>query len=165
MSWFYRKVVRPVLFNFDSEDIHNRTLQFLGRLSRTRLGLDCLESFYGMPELPVTVFGLRFPNPVGLAAGMDKLADAVPAWAALGFGFTELGGVTWHAQAGNPAPRMFRAIPDEALVNRMGFNNPGAEALAARLAQWKASGLWPDHQVGMNLGKSKVTPLEGAALD
>src|SRR5262249_28586094 len=104
-----------MLFSFDSEDIHNRTLGLLGRLSSSRLGLDCLESFYGMPELPVSLWNLHFPNPVGLAAGMDKIAQAVPAWAALGFGFSELGGVTWHPQPGNAAPRMFRIVPDEAL--------------------------------------------------
>jgi dihydroorotate dehydrogenase len=108
---------------------------------------------------------LRFPNPVGLAAGMDKEAAAVPAWAAMGFGFTELGAATWLAQPGNPSPRLFRAIAEEAIVNRMGFNNPGAELLAQRLAAGRATGRWPDHPVGMNLGKSKVTPLEKAAED
>jgi dihydroorotate dehydrogenase len=111
------------------------------------------------------LFGLTFPNPVGLAAGMDKFAAAVPAWAALGFGFTELGGVTWHPQPGNPAPRLFRAKADRALINRMGFNNPGAEAMAVKLAQWRASGQWPRHPVGINLGKSKITPLDQAAED
>lgn len=165
MSWFYRQVIRPVLFNYDSEEIHDVTLANLARLSRTRLGLECIESFYGMAHLPVELFGLRFPNPVGVAAGMDKQGAAVPAWAAFGFGFSELGGVTWHAQPGNPQPRMFRAVRDEALVNRMGFNNGGAEALAERLAYWKESGFWPKHPVGINLGKSKITPLEDAPTD
>jgi dihydroorotate dehydrogenase len=165
MSWFYRQVVRPVLFNYDSEDIHNATLSNLGRMSQSRLGLDLIESFYGMAELPVQVFGLNFPNPVGIAAGMDKQGVAVPAWAAFGFGFSELGGVTWHPQPGNEQPRMFRAIPDEALINRMGFNNGGAEALAERLSFWKQSSLWPRHPVGINLGKSKITPIERAAED
>src|SRR5262245_41285240 len=96
---------------------------------------------------------------------MDKHAAAVPVWKALGFGFTELGGVTWHPQAGNPAPRMFRAVADEALINRMGFNNPGAEALAERLAEWHRLDRWPKHPVGINLGKSKVTPMEKAPED
>jgi dihydroorotate dehydrogenase len=104
-------------------------------------------------------------NPIGLAAGMDKFAAAVPAWEKLGFGFSELGGVTWLAQPGNPEPRMFRVVADEAIVNRMGFNNPGAEALAKKLAEWKKRGRWPDHPVGINLGKSKITPLEKAAGD
>ena len=86
-------------------------------------------------------------------------------WAALGFGFSELGAVTWRAQPGNPAPRLFRIVADEAIINRMGFNNPGAEAVADRLAAWRAQGRWPKHPVGINLGKSKDTPLEKAAED
>jgi dihydroorotate dehydrogenase len=124
-----------------------------------------MQSWFGAPSLPITAFGLNFTNPVGLAAGMDKNAEALPAWAALGFGFTELGAVTWHPQPGNPPPRVFRAVPDEAIVNRMGFNNAGAEAVANTLAQWRRSHQWPAHPVGMNLGKSKVTPLESAAQD
>jgi dihydroorotate dehydrogenase len=89
----------------------------------------------------------------------------VPAWASLGFGFSELGGVTWHPQEGNPPPRMFRAIADGALVNRMGFNNPGARAMAERLAAWRRAGRWPHHPVGINLGKSKITLLQNAAED
>ena len=84
----------------------------------------------------------------------------MPGWAALGFGFAELGGVTWHAQPGNPRPRMFRAIADEGVINRMGFNNSGAEAVAEKLSDWKKSGHWPAHPVGINLGKSKITPLQ-----
>src|SRR5271170_6608197 len=122
-------------------------------------------AFCGAPALPVKLFGLHFPNPVGLAAGMDKWGRAVPAWQALGFGFSELGGVTWHAQPGNPAPRMFRAVADGAIVNRMGFNNSGAEAVAQKLMKWKNSGRWPNHPVGINLGKSKITPLEDATDD
>jgi len=165
MSWFYRHLVRPVLFTQDAETVHNRTMAGLNRVSRNELFCDAMQSFFGSPNLPVELFGLRFPNPVGLAAGMDKHAAALPAWAAMGFGFSELGGVTWHSQPGNPAPRIFRALADHAIVNRMGFNNPGAAALAERLAEWRASGRWPDHPVGMNLGKSKVTPLDQAADD
>jgi len=165
MSWFYRAVVRPLLFARDSEEVHNFTLRALEYVSRRAVLCEALEAACGTPGLPVEVFGLRFPNPVGLAAGMDKHATAVPAWEALGFGFSELGGVTWHAQPGNPAPRLFRAMADGALVNRMGFNNPGAEALALKLEQWRASGRWPKHPVGINLGKSKTTPLDRAAED
>jgi dihydroorotate dehydrogenase len=96
---------------------------------------------------------------------MDKQGVAVPTWRALGFGFSELGGVTWHAQPGNPQPRMFRVIAEEGLINRMGFNNGGAPALAQRLADWRARGLWPAHPVGINLGKSKITPLAEAVDD
>jgi dihydroorotate dehydrogenase len=165
MSWFYRTLIRPALFAQDSEEIHNRTLSALGWASRHENVCEALAAFYAAPALPVEVFGLQFPNPVGLAAGMDKHSAAAPIWPSLGFGFSELGGVTWHAQPGNPAPRMFRAVPDEALINRMGFNNPGAEALAQRLANWRALGRWPAHPVGINLGKSKITPLEKAAED
>src|SRR5437660_7299177 len=165
MSWFYRNVVRPVLFSLDSEEIHNRTLKTLGRVSRHEVFCDTLASFYRAPGMPVELFGLQFPNPVGLAAGMDKHAAAVPIWEALGFGFVELGGVTWHPQPGNPAPRLFRAVADEALINRMGFNNPGAVAIAAKLTEWRSLGFWPKHPVGINLGKSKITPLDRAAED
>lgn len=165
MSWLYRNLVRPILFTQDSEAIHNRTLASLGTITQFPLLSRGLESIYQAPELPVKLFGLHFPNPVGLAAGMDKKAQAVPIWEKLGFGFCELGGVTWHPQPGNPYPRMFRAIEEEALINRMGFNNPGAEAVAESLARWKSMRLWPIHPVGINLGKSKITPLEKAAED
>src|ERR1051325_10568957 len=165
MSWCYRHFVRPVLFTQDAEAIHERTMRALGWAGRRELVCDAMQSFLGAPELPIELFGLRFPKPVGLAAGMDKQAAAVPVWAAMGFGFSELGAATWHAQPGNPSPRLFRAIREEAIVNRMGFNNPGAEALAQTLASWRAAGRWPNHPVGMNLGKSKITPLEKAAED
>lgn len=165
MSWLHKKLIRPLLFRQDSETAHNQAVHSLARASHSRFALGIVRKIYGSPALPTEVFGLKFPNPVGLAAGMDKHADAVPGWAALGFGFAELGGVTWHAQDGNPKPRMFRAIPDEAVINRMGFNNAGAEAIAQKLANWRKSGLWPAHPIGINLGKSKITPLEKAAED
>jgi dihydroorotate dehydrogenase len=165
VSWLYRTLIRPLLFAQDSEAIHDRTLEALAWASRHDAVCDCLESVLGAPALPVDVFGLRFPNPVGLAAGMDKKAEAVPAWESLGFGFVELGGVTWHPQPGNPAPRLFRAVAEKALINRMGFNNPGAEAFACTLAQWKTIHRWPRHPIGINLGKSKITPIESAAED
>ena len=123
------------------------------------------DACYGAPDLPVSLAGVKFPNPVGLAAGMDKAAAAVPMWERLGFGFAELGGVTRHAQTGNDTPRMFRAVADRALVNRMGFNNPGAEAMAEALRDWRKREQWPMHPIGINLGKSKVTPLKEAADD
>lgn len=165
MSWFYRNAIRPILFAQDAETVHKRTIGMLNWVGRNELVCDAMRSFLAAPELPVELFGLRFPNPVGLAAGMDKNAEALPAWAAMGFGFTELGAATWHAQPGNPEPRLFRAISEEAIVNRMGFNNLGAETIAERLVEWKRSGRWPNHPVGMNLGKSKITPLEKAAED
>lgn len=165
MSWFYRRLLRPALFTEDAETIHGRTLHGLNWVSRHPLACEALGAFLGAPALSSELFGLRFPNPIGLAAGMDKLGEAVPAWAALGFGFSELGGVTWHAQPGNPPPRVFRAIAGEAIVNRMGFNNDGAVALVQTLTDWRARGVWPGHPVGINLGKSKVTPIDEAATD
>lgn len=165
MSWLYRRLLRPAFFTEDAETIHGRTLHGLNWVSRHPLAGEALGSFLAAPALPIKLFGLRFPNPIGLAAGMDKLGEAVPAWAALGFGFSELGGVTWHAQPGNPPPRVFRAVADKAIVNRMGFNNDGAVALAHSLTDWRARGVWPGHPVGINLGKSKVTPLDQAAAD
>lgn len=165
MSWFYRRFVRPVLFERDSESIHDWTIQRLSWISRNRILCEAAASFFEPPGMPVHLFGLSFPNPVGLAAGMDKYAAALPAWAALGFGFSELGGVTWHPQPGNPPPRLFRAVADGALINRMGFNNPGAEAMAKALAEWHTAESWPNHPAGINLGKSKATPLDQAAED
>lgn len=165
MSWCYRFFLRPWLFAQDSERVHNRTLRALAFASRHKTICKSFGGIFRPAKLPVSAFGLHFPNPVGLAAGMDKQAAAVPVWDALGFGFSELGGVTWHQQDGNPAPRMFRAVPDRALINRMGFNNPGAEKMAERLAQWRKSGRWPNHPVGINLGKSKITPLTEAAQE
>ena len=165
MGWLHKKILRPLLFQQDSERAHNFVVTQLARASKNKFTCDLIGKLYGSPEFPTEVFGLKFPNPVGLAAGMDKHAAAVPGWLALGFGFCELGGVTWHAQPGNPQPRMFRAIPDEAVINRMGFNNSGAEAVAQKLTEWKISGRWPNHPVGINLGKSKITPLENAAED
>ena len=166
MSWWYRNLVRPVLFTQDAESIHNRAMRGLNRMARSELWSGIADSFCRTPPLPVAAFGLDFHNPIGLAAGMDKNAEALPAWAHLGFGFTELGGVTWHAQPGNTPQRVFRAIPDRAIVNRMGFNNAGAKAVANRLAEWKERGCWPGHHpVGMNLGKSKITPLDHAPED
>ena len=124
-----------------------------------------LGALYRSPELPVNLLGLDFPNPVGVAAGMDKNGEAVPSWQSIGYGFCEIGGVTLHEQPGNPKPRMFRVSKDKALINRMGFNNIGAHALKEQLQFWKDKGLWPDSPVGINLGKSKVTSQDEAPLD
>ena len=121
--------------------------------------------FGPLPQRPLRLFGLDFPNPVGLAAGMDKNAVALPAWQAMGFGFLEAGTITALAQPGNEKPRCFRFPSQEALINRMGFNNRGASAAAKRLRRLKASRRWPSIPVGINIGKSKVTPLENAASD
>jgi len=165
MRWFYRHMVRPVLFYQDPERIHQRTLRGLGWVGRRGFACNALASFLVPSPQPVRLWGLEFPNAVGLAAGMDKDAEALPAWSAMGFGFTEIGAVTRYAQPGNPTPRVFRAVAEEAIVNRMGFNNGGAEALAQALGAWRSQGRWPAHPVGVNLGKSKITPLDQAAGD
>jgi dihydroorotate dehydrogenase len=117
------------------------------------------------PSKPKTLFGLTFPNPIGLAAGLDKNGVALPAWAALGFGFIEIGTVTAKAQPGNPKPRIFRLPEQQALINRLGFNNDGADAIAKRLAALRVSARWPSVPVGINIGKSRATPLEQATDD
>jgi len=165
MSWWYRHLLRPVLFQQDAEQAHQRAMRVLGWVGRRQPACDALGSFFGSAALPIEIFGLKFPNPIGLAAGMDKYAEAVPAWEALGFGFVELGAVTWHPQPGNPTPRLFRAASDEAIINRMGFNNPGAEAAAQKLSEWRATGRWPKSPVAINLGKSKITPPDEAPQD
>ena len=165
MGWCYRRLLRPLFFLQDSEAAHNRVMRGLACAGRGRIFAGLLKAFYSSPGLPINCLGLNFPNPIGLAAGMDKAAIAIPIWPQLGFGFSELGGVTHHQQLGNESPRMFRAITENAIVNRMGFNNPGADSMAKTLATWRELGKWPTHPVGINLGKSKITPLNKAPED
>lgn len=160
----YELFVRPLLFSLDAETAHHLTMRLLGRASHFDAALRVLKSFQ-LPSKPKTLFGLNFPNPIGLAAGLDKNGVALPAWAALGFGFIEVGTVTAKAQHGNPKPRIFRLPEQQALINRLGFNNDGADAIAHRLATLRASGRWPAVPVGINIGKSRVTPLEQATDD
>lgn len=157
----YSDILRPCLFRFEPETAHHLALTGL-RLTPAPV----LRAMFGSPaQKPVRLFGLTFPNPVGLAAGMDKNAEVLGAWEALGFGFVEAGTITARAQPGNDKPRCFRYPPQQALINRMGFNNPGADAVAGTLAALKSSGRWPKIPVGMNIGKSKVTALEDAPSD
>ena len=165
MSWIYKALIRPNFFKRDSEDAHNIVISQLSWAAQRRWTLKLSEYFFKGPSLPIKLFGLNFPNPIGLAAGMDKGGEAIPMWKALGFGFSELGGVTQHKQPGNPKPRMFRVVEDEALINRMGFNNPGSDSLAKRLRNVSKDNLWPAHPVGINLGKSKITPIAKAVED
>jgi dihydroorotate dehydrogenase len=125
----------------------------------------CALAYFQPKSKPTTLFGLTFPNPIGLAAGLDKNGVALPAWAALGFGFIEIGTVTAKAQSGNPKPRIFRLPEQQALINRLGFNNDGADAIAQRLRALRASDRWPAVPVGINIGKSRITPLEQATDD
>ncbi|WGV27077.1 quinone-dependent dihydroorotate dehydrogenase [Halotia branconii] len=167
----YQVAIRPLLFNLlktDPEWLHQQTIWSLSWLSQTdaswvnrRLEKSlCLKD----SRLAQTLFGLQFPNPLGLAAGFDKDGMAASIWSSLGFGFAELGTVTFVAQPGNPRPRLFRLPMDKAALNRMGFNNSGAAAMAARLAKSQQELGW-SIPIGINLGKSKVTPLKAAAED
>ncbi len=155
------EILKPLLFRLDAEAAHHFAI---GGLETAPPFL--LRAIFGdAPMLERRVCGLKFRNPVGLAAGMDKNAVALPAWEAMGFGFAEVGTLTAKAQPGNPQPRLFRYPELQALINRMGFNNHGADVVAARLDRLKASGRWPRIPVGINLGKSKVTELADAPAD
>lgn len=160
----YERFVRPILFSLSAEAAHDLAIRNLRAASSLPFVLRALERFKPAPK-PKTVFGLTFPNPIGLAAGFDKNGVAIPAWAALGFGFVEIGTVTAKAQPGNPKPRIFRYPEQAALINRLGFNNDGADTIAARLSALRESGRWPAIPVGINIGKSKVTRIEEAAAD
>jgi dihydroorotate dehydrogenase len=167
MGCFYQNILKPLLFRLDAELAHEVGVDALALLSHVRPLCALMERCNRLPpELyrPVECFGLKFPNAVGLAAGFDKNGRAWPAAAALGFGHVEIGTVTLHAQPGNPRPRAFRYAADQAVINRMGFNNGGAAALAARLAKHAAPGR-RSIPLGINLGKSKVTSLDRAVDD
>lgn len=156
------KILRPLLFTLPPEAAHRAGMLAL------RLGkpfLPFLPLRFNDPKLSRKIFGLTFPNPVGLAAGFDKHAEAPDAWQHLGFGFAELGTFTRFPQPGNDRPRVWRYPRAKALLNRFGFNNPGAEEAAKRLGRLKASGAWPEHPLGLNLGKSKITPADDALED
>jgi dihydroorotate dehydrogenase len=167
MGWLYQNVAKPAFFRLDPEHAHEVAVNSLALLGRVRPLCALLEGVHRLPphlHRPVECFGLKFPNAVGLAAGFDKNGRAWPAAAALGFGHVEIGTVTFHAQPGNPKPRCFRYPPQQAVINRMGFNNEGAAALAARLAKLPGPGQRAI-PLGVNLGKSKVTPLDQAMED
>lgn len=181
MKDLYRPLVRPLIFSvfkLDPEWAHSQVMRLLSRLGQPPLADGVSEQSRQTPlhqwisqqlgcvdnRLSQSLWGLQFQNPMGLAAGFDKDGEAILAWPLMGFGFAELGTVTRFPQPGNPQPRLFRLVEDEAVLNRMGFNNHGAEALAARLKP-----LWQHRRsaipIGINLGKSKVTPLAEAADD
>ena len=159
----YKALVKPALFNLDAERAHHLVFDNLRRAARLPGAKALLRGLYDYqhPSLAREVFGLKFPNPVGLAAGFDKNAVLTDEMATLGFGFVEIGTVTPRPQPGNPQPRLFRLPQDEALVNRMGFNNEGAAVVAARLARRQNRQLI----IGGNIGKNKDTPNEQAAAD
>ncbi|USR92914.1 quinone-dependent dihydroorotate dehydrogenase [Phormidium yuhuli AB48] len=173
----YQDIFRPILFaTADPEWVHRQFIASLRYLSRqqtvippnivARAIASQMRSQCCFPEerLQQTLWGLTFPNPLGLAAGFDKNGEVGQFWGALGFGFAELGTVTWHPQPGNPPPRLFRLIEDQAALNRMGFNNCGAKMMAQNLTPVRSPEL-PPIPIGINLGKSKVTALEEAMED
>ncbi|HIK44479.1 MAG TPA: quinone-dependent dihydroorotate dehydrogenase [Leptolyngbyaceae cyanobacterium M65_K2018_010] len=169
----YRQWLRPLIFNrfkLDPERLHRQVigpLAWLGQPGATQqLAQAWAQQQFCLADqrLVQSCWGLTFSNPMGLAAGFDKDGEAALAWSWLGFGFAELGTVTRWAQPGNPPPRLFRLVEDEAVLNRMGFNNQGSAALADRLAQiWAVQR--PPIPIGINLGKSKATELAAAAED
>jgi dihydroorotate dehydrogenase len=175
----YQAGIRPLLFSglkADPEMLHHQLMRGMIWLQETgdrppsqwvqeRLRRSLCVNH---PALQQSLWGITFPNPVGLAAGFDKNGEAADAWECCGFGYVELGTVTYHGQPGNPRPRMFRLLEDQAALNRMGFNNEGAAAMAKRLAdraQPKSTANALPFPIGINLGKSKITPLEAAASD
>src|SRR5215831_13281236 len=160
----YELFVRPLLFSLDPETAHHVTMRLLRGASHFDVALRALRLLRPLSK-PTALFDLTFPNPIGLAAGLDKNGVALPAWAALGFGFIEIGTVTAKPQPGNPKPRIFRLPGQQALINRLGFNNDGADAIAHRLAALRKSRRWPAVPVGINIGKSRATPLEQATDD
>ncbi len=165
MKNIYERLLRPLLFSLDAETAHDLIIALLRGASHVDPALRALNAFQPAPK-PKTVFGINFPNPIGLAAGLDKNGVALPAWAAMGFGFIEIGTVTAKAQQGNPKPRIFRFPEQQALINRLGFNNDGADAIASRLRKLRESGRWPGTcRVGINIGKSRITPLSEATDD
>ena len=165
MGLFFRFFSRPVYAILGSERSHNFALKSLKFITYLPFSKSILSLIYKPKKLPLHYFGMDFPNPLGLAAGMDKKGEALSGWESLGFGFIEMGGITSDAQPGNPKPRMFRSHRNQALVNRMGFNNPGREATAKRLAKLFQSRRPIQVPLFINLGKSKATPLENAHED
>ena len=155
MTPMHYSLIRPLLFSLDPETAHRVTFKTLE--AARRLGFPLAEP---VPCQPRTIMGLDFPNPVGMAAGLDKDGEHIDALAALGFGFIEIGTVTPHPQPGNPKPRLFRLPQAEAIINRMGFNNQGIDRLLANVRQADYRGI-----LGINIGKNFGTPVENASED
>jgi dihydroorotate dehydrogenase len=164
MSMLYKKLGKPILFRMDPEKAHHLTINGMHIAGVFPGGKKLLNSLYGAaysPALAQTLWGIDFANPIGLAAGLDKNAHAVEGFSQLGFGFMEVGTITPKPQQGNEQPRLFRLPEDEALINRMGFNNVGIEAMAHNLRKLKRR----DIPIAINVGKNKSTPNESAEDD
>ena len=155
-------LLRPWLFGMDAETAHEKTLHALASTQNTPL-----QWAYAQKQVqdPVVLAGLRFPNRVGLAAGLDKNAQCIDALAALGFGFVEVGTVTPKGQPGNPKPRMFRLPQANALINRLGFNNEGLAAFVQNVQKARCRQQAGSMLLGLNIGKNASTPIEQAADD
>jgi dihydroorotate dehydrogenase len=160
----YKKLIRPLLFTGDPEKTHERTLALLSKMTPLEGMLERLFSVQD-PRLQVSMDSLTFSNPVGLAGGFDKNAVAVRTIASFGFGFMEIGAVTALAQPGNPKPRLYRLPQDQALINRLGFNNDGAAAIAQRLRALRENGKPLKIPLGINLGRSKIVQTQDAVAD
>lgn len=158
----YKALIRPILFRFSPEKAHTFTFFVLRIAQKIPFGLAIISALFSRkrPALSREVFGIKFPSPVGIAAGLDKDAQAFDALGALGFSFVEIGTVTPLPQPGNPAPRLFRLVADHSLINRMGFNNSGVEEVVKHLKKRRT-----DVIIGGNIGKNKVTPNEDAVSD
>ena len=159
------KMSRPFLFSMEAERAHDFVLNRLSGLPRLHATMLGLLTGQPDPKLAVQIGPLQLAGPVGLAAGLDKNGVAIPVWAAMGFGFVEVGTVTPRPQDGNPQPRMFRLVREKGIINRMGFNNRGTPALVSQLQALRSTNQWPAMPVGANIGKNKDTPLEQAGDD
>ena len=166
MGLMYRIFVRPTLVFQDSEKAHLRSIKMLRILSSNRLTKFFLSTIYKTnKKLSITLFGTNYIHPFGLAAGMDKKGEAINGWESIGLSFAEIGGVTMLEQNGNPKPRMFRSSKHKALVNRMGFNNPGSEKMQHSLHSHYNKYGKPKIPIWVNLGKSKLTNNSDAHID
>jgi dihydroorotate dehydrogenase len=166
MGLGYSIIAKPILAIQDSEKAHSRALKLLRLMVSNPVTRSSVSLIYKpSKQIPTALFGLDFRNPFGIAAGLDKRAEALRGWESLGLGFMEIGGITMLEQLGNPKPRMFRAGKSKALVNRMGFNNPGSENIAIQLNRHFSKHGPPKIPLWINLGKSKLTELEDAAED
>ena len=164
MPTLYKSFIRPLLFRKDPEESHEMILRLLARLEFL---YGTFEDWYKVEDerLAVKIGPLNFPNPVGLAGGFDKNVTAPKMISSFGFGFMEVGAITAQAQPGNPKPRLYRLPEDDALINRLGFNNEGAAALAAKLDRLRARGGWPKISLGMNIGRTKIVETKDAVAD
>ncbi|MCU6707626.1 quinone-dependent dihydroorotate dehydrogenase [Paenibacillus sp. J5C_2022] len=160
----YEKLLKPYFFKMDPEKAHHLVIDGLAAAGKVPGALGVMNAMYGVnpiPQLSTELFGISFPHPVGLAAGLDKNGKATDGFSSIGFGFMEVGTVTPKGQPGNELPRLFRLPPDQALINRMGFNNEGAAAMENSLKSRKVHRI----PIAVNIGKNKVTPNEEAHKD